>query len=69
MERARKRRKVQADKVSSILKERFPGEEYNSKPFAVLRDFNDSPESEFVSPLVKDAGLENVIDRLPVEER
>ena len=37
--------------------------------FAVLGDFNDSPDSELVAPLVKDAGLENVIERLDQSER
>lgn len=64
-----KRRKAQAERVAGILKERFPGSAYNSELFAVLGDFNDSPNSTYVAPLVKDAGLENVIERLDETER
>ena len=66
---ADKRRQMQAERVVEILKERFPGGSYDTSNFAVLGDLNDAPFSDFLSPLVKDAGLENVIDRLPEEER
>lgn len=63
------RRQMQAERVVEILKQRFPGNAYNSESFAVLGDFNDHPDSTVLSPLLKDAGLENVIERLPKPER
>jgi hypothetical protein len=66
---ADKRRQMQAERVVEILQQRFPGTAYDSESFAVLDDFNDHPDSEILSPLLKDAGLENVIERLPKSER
>ncbi len=66
---ADKRRKRQAERVVDILKDRFPGGSYNASNFAVLGDLNDAPFSDSLSPLVKEARLENVVDRLPETER
>ncbi len=67
--RGNAKRKSQAVRVAQVLRERFPGNAYKSGRFVALGDFNDSPDSEFVAPLVKDAGLENVIERLEAGER
>ena len=66
---ADKRRQMQAERISEILKQRFPGTAYDSELFAVLGDFNDHPDSEVLLPLLKDAGLENIIERLSKTER
>lgn len=56
-ERANMKRKRQAEAVKKIVKERFPGDEFNSKYFAVLGDFNDMPQAKPLAPIVKNAGL------------
>ncbi len=56
-ERADIKRKKQADAVKKIVKARFPGNEFSSKYFAVLGDFNDMPQSKPLAPIVKNAGL------------
>lgn len=66
---ADKRRQKQAERVVEILKERFPGNSYGASNFAVLGDLNDSSFSDFLSPLVKQARLENIVDRLSGAER
>jgi len=58
------RRLKQAERVAQIIKERFPGSAFNDEPFAVVGDFNDTPDSPYLKPLVKDLGLENVIMRI-----
>ncbi len=63
------RRKMQAKRVTEILSQRFPKTAYKTELFAVIGDFNDHPDSESVSPLVGDSGLENVIERLPEKDR
>ena len=59
----------EARAAAKIIRSRFPGAKFKSELFALCGDFNDEPESDPVGPLVRDLGLENVIDRLPAEER
>lgn len=60
------RRKAQATRVVEILKERFGNKLAGN--FVVAGDLNAGPDTEEIQPLLK-AGLVNVIDRLPEEER
>jgi len=62
-------RKKQAKRTVQIVKERFPGGQFSSEWFMVAGDLNDAANSKPVKPLVHDAGLENVLDRLPQGER
>lgn len=67
-ENSDKRRKSQAERIAQILKQRFPDKAYGSEKFIVLGDFNDYSYSDTLSPILRDAGLENVIERLPDTE-
>lgn len=60
------RRKAQATRVVEILQERF-GKKLSGN-FVVAGDLNAGPETEEIQPLLE-AGLVNVLDRLPEEER
>jgi len=62
--RADLRREVQAKKVAELVRERFKGSDFFKKSFVVVGDFNDTPDSEFLKPLIGDLDLENVIDRI-----
>ncbi len=64
-ERADKKREAQATRVAELVKDRFKGRSFSNRAFAVVGDFNDTPNSGFLKPLVKDLGLENVIERIP----
>jgi len=64
-----KKRKRQAEKVATIVKERFNGKKFIKKDFVIVGDFNDAPSSDPVKPLVKDLGVTNVINKLPKKER
>ena len=59
--KANEKRKAQAVRVAEIVRTRFGENNFSSKAFAVVGDFNDTPDSEYVKPLAKDLGLENVI--------
>lgn len=59
-----KKRLAQATRVAELVKERFNGSAFSNRAFAVVGDFNDSPDSEYLKPLVKDLGLENVVKRI-----
>lgn len=63
-EGADKKRNAQAVRVAEIVKERFKESNFSDRAFAILGDFNDSPESETLKPLVHNIGLENVIERI-----
>lgn len=67
--KANQSRLRQAQEVKDIVQRRFPGDTFNQKLFMVVGDFNDQPESPWVRPLVKQAGLYNVIEELAEEER
>jgi predicted extracellular nuclease len=60
------RRKAQATRVVEILQERFGKKLVGN--FVVAGDLNAGPETEEMQPLLE-AGLVNVLDRLPEEER
>lgn len=62
-EKANQKRLAQANRVAEIIRERY-GSAYHSAAFAVMGDFNDTPDSESLKPLVKDLGLMNVVERL-----
>ncbi len=68
-ERSDQRRHVQAEAVTRIVKERFSEYLYSRSRFVVLGDLNDQPLSPWVAPLVEEAGLLNVVDLLPAEQR
>lgn len=63
------KRKLQADTVAELLKERFPGSEFTSGYFAVLGDLNDTPLASQLSGLCVKAGLVDALAALPPEER
>ena len=62
------KRKAQAERVSQILRERF-GANYSGGDFVVVGDLNDNFDSPDLKPLVQHRNLENVVERLPEEER
>jgi endonuclease/exonuclease/phosphatase family metal-dependent hydrolase len=64
------KRKVQADEVMRIVKDRF-GSTPGSQPFVVLGDFNDylSPTGSAITDLVGWNQVENVVARLPRAEQ
>jgi endonuclease/exonuclease/phosphatase family metal-dependent hydrolase len=66
---ARNKRQRQAQRVMDIVRERFAGRTFESELFAVVGDLNDQPGSPAVRPLLKNSGLENVLNRLPEQER
>jgi endonuclease/exonuclease/phosphatase family metal-dependent hydrolase len=66
---AREKRHRQAQRVMQIVRKRFAGKVFESALFAVAGDFNDQPGSPAVQPLLKNSGLENVLNRLPEHER
>lgn len=60
----------QATAVAAVLRDRFPGNRYDSAFFAVIGDLNDDPGSAALAPLMDDAGLEDALERInPVQER
>ena len=68
-EKANLKRKLQADTVVKLLKERFPGPEFKSGYFAVLGDLNDTPLAPQLSGLCVKAGLVDALATLAPEER
>jgi endonuclease/exonuclease/phosphatase family metal-dependent hydrolase len=58
-------RRRQSERLRELLRERFPGNRYQSAWFAVVGDLNDEPPSDPVKPLTGVADLANVLDRLP----
>jgi endonuclease/exonuclease/phosphatase family metal-dependent hydrolase len=58
----------QAARVAEIVQERFPGAAFDTELFAVVGDFNDTPASDPVKPLVQDAGLVDALERIPKPE-
>lgn len=57
----------QADGVRRIAHDRFPGEEFDRKYFAVIGDMNDEPASPHLEPLVKQAQLVDAFERIATE--
>lgn len=54
-------REAQTRKVADLVRERFPGDSFDNENFIVLGDFNDTPDSPYLKPLVEDLGLVDVI--------
>jgi endonuclease/exonuclease/phosphatase family metal-dependent hydrolase len=69
MARAAEKRRRQAEEVVKIVRERFPGDAFETGLFAVVGDLNDEPGSPSLAPLVQNAGLENAVNRLNPEKR
>lgn len=63
-ESGNKKRKAQAERVAELVRKRFKATRFSNRAFAVVGDFNDTPNSPHVKPLVKELGLENAIERL-----
>ncbi len=61
------KRKRQSTRVAEIIRERF-GDNKDAN-FAVLGDFNDTPDAECLKPLLGEMMLENVVSRLPKNEQ
>lgn len=68
-------RLAQANKVMKLVSERFPAkndaqnDSFNIQNFVILGDFNDTPNSAYLKPLLKNSGMENAISRLEKEEQ
>ena len=58
----------QATRVAEITKERY-GDGIEEARFVHVGDYNDTPDSPYLAPLMNQAWAENVIDRLPKDER
>jgi endonuclease/exonuclease/phosphatase family metal-dependent hydrolase len=61
------KRERQTARVAGIIQERF-GNDKNAS-FAVLGDFNDTPDATCLKPLLDEKNLENVVSRLPKNEQ
>lgn len=62
------RRRRQSEAVAARLRERF-GEDPGDARWVVLGDFNDYAPSEGLAPLLDQPWLENVVERLPGDQR
>jgi endonuclease/exonuclease/phosphatase family metal-dependent hydrolase len=63
------RREEQVKRVKEIIDEKWKDKNYNGN-FVVLGDFNDYPgEGTALNDLIKNPGLVNVVERLPVEDQ
>lgn len=58
----------QATRVSEIISERY-GRSAGDAPFVIAGDFNDTPDSECLEPLIDQPWAENIVTRLPADER
>ncbi len=67
-EETMQRRKLQAQRVTEILTGRF-GNKPGESAWVVLGDLNDYMPSEGLEPMLGQPWLENVLNRLPEEER
>lgn len=67
-EKTAEKRERQATRVSEIIQERF-GKDAKNANFAVLGDFNDTPDAECLKPLLGEPWVENVVARLPEDEQ
>jgi endonuclease/exonuclease/phosphatase family metal-dependent hydrolase len=66
--KADKHRGRQADGVIKLLKERFPGNAFDTELFAVVGDLNDEASSKPLKKLYDSAGLEDALERIPNEQ-
>jgi endonuclease/exonuclease/phosphatase family metal-dependent hydrolase len=62
------KRKRQATRIAGIIHERF-GSNVKNANFAVLGDFNDTPDAECLKPILDGSMVENVVARLPKNEQ
>ncbi len=62
------KRKRQATRIAEIIHERF-GSNVKNANFAVLGDFNDTPDAECLKPILDGSMVENVVARLPKNEQ
>jgi endonuclease/exonuclease/phosphatase family metal-dependent hydrolase len=62
------KRKRQATRIAEIIHERF-GSNVKNANFAVLGDFNDTPDAECLKPILDGSLVENVVARLPENEQ
>lgn len=67
-ERTMYRRKMQAERVVAIVKERF-GEDPSGGSWIILGDLNDYAPSSGLDPLLSQLWLENIVNRLPAKDR
>lgn len=65
---ADEKRQKQGERVAEIVSERFPGKQFETAAFVVIGDLNDAPDTPALEPLMG-IGLEDVLDRLPEDER
>lgn len=64
-QRSTEKRALQAKSIVEILRARFPGANYNGGLFAVLGDFNATPDAPELAALTQKAGLTSALDKLP----
>ncbi len=62
------KRQRQANRIAEIINERF-GSNVENANFAVLGDFNDTPDAECLNPILDSSLVENVVERLPEDEQ
>lgn len=62
-------RRRQAQYIHKLIDQRFQGSAFKSELFAVIGDLNDQPESDPVKPLTQQAGLTDVLTRIPLKEQ
>lgn len=67
-EKTAEKRERQATRIAGIIQERF-GKDAKNANFAVLGDFNDTPDAECLKPLLDGKLVENVVSRLPKNEQ
>jgi endonuclease/exonuclease/phosphatase family metal-dependent hydrolase len=69
VEKSNNLRLQQSRKVAEIVNNRFKGSNFNEENFVVAGDFNDTPDSSYLKPLVHDLGMHDVISRLEPKDR
>ena len=62
-------RLLQATRVKKIVSSRFKVDRFDKENFVVLGDFNDTPTSTFVLPLIVNSGMKNALSRIDPKER
>lgn len=67
-DQANAKRKLQAKTVSKIIKDRFSGNSFDNKYFAVLGDLNDTPSAQELIPLVKKSNLIDAFDEGKIDK-
>lgn len=67
-EKTSEKRERQATRIAEIIQERF-GSNVKNANFAVLGDFNDTPDASCLNPILDGSLVENVVARLPKNEQ